>query len=83
MNYLKFYNKIENKYLNIITKIDIITQIIFLIWNFNICKYYSNFNYKFYLNTIMKAYHIENLKQLKFFVNNYKKCKNKYKFINL
>ena len=71
MNYLNFYKKIENIYLKYNNKNTNYNSNDILLWILNICKYYSNFNYKSYFNSIMKAHHIENLEQLKIFVNNY------------
>ena len=71
MNYLKVYKEIEKIFLKYNNKNKNYNSNDILLLIFNICKYYSNFNYKASLNTIMKAHHIKNLEQLKFFINNY------------
>ena len=42
-----------------------------LLWIFSICKCYSNNKYKSYFNKIMKFHNLENIEELKFFVNKY------------
>ena len=68
MKCMTFYKKIENIYLQYNNKNRNYNSNDILQWILNICKYYSNYNYKSYLNTIMKAYHIDNLEQLKNFL---------------
>lgn len=78
INYLikcqKFYKRMEKiylKYNNIINAKTKNNLNDILIWISSICKYYSNTNYKYFMNEIMKSYNIENFDQLKFFVNKF------------
>jgi len=73
ISYKKFFQQIEKIYSNYNNnnnnQNDNLNNI--LIWIFDICKFYSENDYKSYFNNIMTNYNIKDFEQLKLLVNNF------------